>query len=65
MTTTEFNKLPRREKAILVAKDILKQIKLERYIPATGLYTRFSEKNNELRRTDLDIKENFNLKIKF
>jgi len=38
MTTTEFNNLPREEKAILVAKDIIEQIKIGRYIPNSGQY---------------------------
>lgn len=38
MTTKEFNKLPKNEKAVLVAKDILKQIKKGKYLAEIGGY---------------------------
>ena len=38
MTTQEFNALPNNEKAVLVAKDVLEQVKAEKYIPNTGTY---------------------------
>ena len=47
MTTAEFNNLPRKEKAVLVAKDIIEQIKIGRYIPNRGFYI------NDLRSTEM------------
>lgn len=38
MTTEQFNALPNNEKAVLVAKDVLVQIKAKIYIPYTGTY---------------------------
>jgi hypothetical protein len=38
MTTQQFNALPTNEKAVLVAKDVLLQIKAKKYIPDTGNY---------------------------
>ncbi len=38
MTSQEFNALSNNEKAVLVAKDVLEQVKAEKYIPNTGTY---------------------------
>lgn len=38
MTTQEFNALPNNEKAVLVAKDVLAQVKENKYIAKTGSY---------------------------
>ena len=43
MTTEQFNALPTNEKAVLVAKDVLLQIKAKRYIPSTGRYIMFQD----------------------
>ncbi len=57
LTPAQFRKLPRKEKAVLVAKDILAQIKAEKYAPETGSYgTIFT--TNEVEGAEL-INENF------
>ena len=38
MKTEQFNALPNNEKAVLVAKDVLAQIKADKYVPDTGTY---------------------------
>lgn len=38
MTTQEFNALPNNEKAVLVAKDVLEQVKANKYIASVGIY---------------------------
>ena len=38
LTPKEFHKLPKSEKAVLVAKDVLKQISIGRYKPQAGRY---------------------------
>lgn len=43
MKAEEFNALPKREKAVLVAKDILKYVNKRVYKPITGCYIRYPE----------------------
>lgn len=59
MTTAEFNNLPREEKAVLVAKDIIEQIKIGRYIPNSGKYISDTTAN-KLFKTDSEICDVFN-----
>jgi hypothetical protein len=56
MTTEQFNILPVNEKAILVAKDVLAQIKAEKYIAYEGSYISFYGSLP----FEGSIKENFN-----
>lgn len=55
MTTEQFNGLPKNEKAILVAKDVIKQLNDNKYIANTGLYLRFEDEFE----FEGDIKSNF------
>lgn len=64
LTIKEFNSLPNREKKILVAKDVLAQLKIGKYIAEIGKY--IAETGNycvldiDLKnREDLDVKSNF------
>jgi hypothetical protein len=62
LTVEEFDALPKNEKAVLVAKDVLKQIKLKKYIPKVGSYIKrsddYSLKALGLKKKD-DVKNNF------
>lgn len=40
LTTAQFNKLSKAKKAVLVAQDVLEQIKIKKYIPNVGAYYR-------------------------
>lgn len=72
MTTEQFYALPMNERAVLVAKDVIAQVKSGRYKPNTGHYLNlirgldsiFSEEYELLNRAKgegLDVKENFHL----
>lgn len=56
MTAQEFNTLPTNEKAVLVAKDVLTQIKAKRYKPRVGTYMHIASGYKFVG----NIKENFN-----
>lgn len=56
MTTQEFNTLPTNEKAVLVAKDVLAQVKAKRYKPKVGTYVYVANGY----KFEGSIKENFN-----
>jgi hypothetical protein len=56
MTTQEFNTLPTNEKAVLVAKDVLAQVKAKRYKPKVGTYMYVVDGY----KFEGSIKENFN-----
>lgn len=47
MTEEKFNSLPKHKKAVLVAKDVLKQIQVKRYIPNRGRYISYVEFNDD------------------
>lgn len=55
MTTQEFNALPNNEKAVLVAKDVLAQVKANKYIAKTGSYISMIFEND----FEGSIKDNF------
>jgi hypothetical protein len=55
MTTEQFNALPKNEKAVLVAKDVLAQIKAKKYLPREGHYIHIAGGYN----FNGSIKENF------
>jgi len=59
MTTEQFNKLSRQEKAVLVAKDVLAQLKTKRYTANAGSYIKDTIKED----FKGSIQKNFN-KIK-
>lgn len=59
LTIVEFNKLPRSEKKILIAKDVLKNINSKKYIARGGDYLMFPN----LQITTDSVRDNFN-KIK-
>lgn len=52
MTTKEFNKLPKNEKAVLVAKDIIQQIKKGKYLAVTGCYINAYFTDTRIKRKD-------------
>jgi hypothetical protein len=49
LTPAEFNKLPRSEKAVLVAKDVIKQIKAEHYFATPGDYISLTYDKEKIR----------------
>ena len=57
----EFNQLSAPEKRILIAKDVIKQIELKRYLAKSGSYIElpYTGKYRTLYNTNLDIKQNF------
>lgn len=57
MTTEKFNLLTKSEKVVLVAKDVISQIKAEKYIPNTGSYIGSIHTKEIIKG---DIKSNFN-----
>lgn len=69
MTTEEFYALPRNERAVLVAKDIIAQVNNGKYYPKQGAYLNFTyitdwmgiKALKEAVDEGLDIKENFHL----
>lgn len=56
--TAAFNKLPKAEQRVLIAKDVLKQIKVGKYKPKVGSYTSLP---GDLNISDKSVQENFNL----
>lgn len=63
LSVEEFDALPKNEKAVLVAKDVLKQIKLKKYIPNAGSYIKRSDDYDSLKALGLkkkdDVRNNF------
>ncbi len=63
LTVEEFDALPKNEKAVLVAKDVLKQIKLKKYIPNAGNYIKYNSSIDDLEDLGLkkkdDVRNNF------
>jgi hypothetical protein len=63
LTVEEFDALPKNEKAVLVAKDVLKQIKLKKYIPNAGTYIKKNWDFDDLKDLGLkkkdDVRNNF------
>jgi hypothetical protein len=63
LTVEEFDALPKNEKAVLVAKDVLKQIKLKKYIPNAGFYIKKNWGIDDLKDLGLkkkdDVRNNF------
>ena len=63
LSVEEFDALPKNEKAVLVAKDVLMQIKLKKYIPNAGSYIKGSVDYDSLKALGLkkkdDVKNNF------
>jgi hypothetical protein len=63
LTVEEFDALPKNEKAVLVAKDVLAQIKAKNYIPNTGSYVKPAEYVNKIK--DLGVKKGDDVRTNF
>lgn len=60
MTTEQFHALPQNVKAILVAKDVIAQLKINKYDAIPSRYVRFYYENGDVTDySECDIKENF------
>ena len=57
MTTEKFNKLSKKQKAVLVAKDVLAQLKCGKYTPKTASYIKIYDEN--FQPIEGSIKDNF------
>lgn len=62
MTTEQFYSLPKEQRAVLVAKDVLAQIKKEKYIPTRGNYITIKKiknvkSNSQINKSFSKIKE--------
>lgn len=53
--TAAFNKLPKAEQRIAIAKDVLKQIEVGKYVPYTGMYVNLGQ----LRHSTKSVQESF------
>jgi uncharacterized protein YkuJ len=60
LTVEEFDALPKNEKAVLVAKDVLAQIDAKRYVPEVGRYLKVIDDREAYELDDNDdIRTNF------